>query len=119
MDQFNFSTDTTSEYSDDLMEAAKHFTESFRALARIIIGVIMQQTTNTESHRNRVEDTTSRLIGSLHDQEKLALSVGEVSKLMGLSRNLVYELIRTSQIPSIKLGQRILIPRQKLEMMLS
>jgi excisionase family DNA binding protein len=49
----------------------------------------------------------------------LAFSVSEVSELLGLSRSATYKLIRTSQIPSIKFGKRILVPRVKLEMMLS
>jgi excisionase family DNA binding protein len=51
--------------------------------------------------------------------EKLTLSVSEVSKLLGMSRNAVYEAIRQGQIPSIRLGKRILVPRLRLEMLLS
>lgn len=51
--------------------------------------------------------------------EKLTLSVSEVSKLLGMSRNAVYEAIRQGQIPSIRFGKRILVPRIRLEMLLS
>ena len=50
-----------------------------------------------------------------HDSEPLTYSVGETRKLLGISRTLVYQAIRTGQIPSIRIGRRILIPRLSLE----
>lgn len=119
MEQFDFSTDKASEYSDDLMEAAKHFADGLKILVRVSASEVMQESNNNVNHKYKVAVSPSRSIDSLHDQEALTLSVGEVSKIMGLSRNSVYELIRTSQIPSMKFGKRILIPLKKLEMMLS
>jgi excisionase family DNA binding protein len=46
--------------------------------------------------------------------DKLTYTVGETSKLLGLSRNSTYEAIRCGQIPNIKIGHRILIPRVAL-----
>lgn len=42
----------------------------------------------------------------------------EVAKLLGISKTTIYELTRTGQIPSIKWGKRILIPRVVLVKML-
>jgi excisionase family DNA binding protein len=50
--------------------------------------------------------------------EKLVLSVEEARKLLGLSRGLTYEAIRNGEIPSIRIGHRILIPKVALERML-
>jgi excisionase family DNA binding protein len=50
--------------------------------------------------------------------DQLVLSVEEARKLLGISRGLAYEGIRTGQIPSIRIGRRILIPYAKLERML-
>ncbi len=50
--------------------------------------------------------------------EKLVISVEEGRKLLGLSRGLMYEAVRSGQIPSIRIGRRILIPRALLERML-
>jgi excisionase family DNA binding protein len=50
--------------------------------------------------------------------ENLVFSVREAGKLLGLSRGSVYEAIRTGQIPSIRVGRRILIPRAALEQLL-
>jgi excisionase family DNA binding protein len=45
--------------------------------------------------------------------------VKAVARALGLSRNTVYELIRQGQIPSVRLGRRILIPREALENLLT
>ena len=50
--------------------------------------------------------------------EKLVLSVEEARKMLGLSRGLTYEAIRNGEIPSIRIGHRILIPKVALERML-
>ncbi len=43
------------------------------------------------------------------------LTVEEARKLLRLSRGLMYEAIRTGQIPSVRIGRRILIPRIALD----
>jgi excisionase family DNA binding protein len=52
------------------------------------------------------------------DIQKLCLTVPEVSKKLGISRNFGYELIKQKQLPFIRLGKRILIPRLALDEML-
>lgn len=52
------------------------------------------------------------------DVVRLVLSVEETRRLLGLSRGLMYEAIRTGQVPSVRIGRRILIPRRALEQML-
>ena len=39
------------------------------------------------------------------------MTVEEVQKGLGLSRNGVYEAIRRGEIPSVRIGRRIIIPR--------
>ena len=53
-----------------------------------------------------------------NDPGCLVYSVAEAGKLLGLSRGLMYEGIRTGQIPSVKIGRRILIPRAALDRLL-
>ncbi len=48
----------------------------------------------------------------------LVLSVKEARRQLGLSRGLMYEALRSGQIPSIRIGRRILIPRAALKRML-
>jgi excisionase family DNA binding protein len=48
-------------------------------------------------------------------EERLALTVDEAAALLGISRDLVYDLVATGQLPSIRLGRRIVIPRRAFE----
>ena len=42
----------------------------------------------------------------------------EAGKLLGLGRNATYEAIRRNEIPHIKIGKRLLIPRAALDRLL-
>ena len=46
---------------------------------------------------------------------RLAYSVDEVAKLLGLGRNTTYEAVWRGQIPSVRVGRRLLVPRRALE----
>jgi len=53
----------------------------------------------------------------MHDG-RLTLTVEEASRLLGISRSLGYELARQDQLPVLRLGRRLLVPRAALEKML-
>jgi len=48
-------------------------------------------------------------------EEKLTLSVEEAAKVLGIGRNLCYDRVKTGEIPVIKIGRRLLVPRAALE----
>jgi excisionase family DNA binding protein len=50
--------------------------------------------------------------------ERLTLTVPEVASRLGLSRNGAYEAVAAGQIPAIRIGRRVLVPRTALERML-
>lgn len=52
------------------------------------------------------------------ENEKKILSVTEAAKILGVSRNLAYEGVMRGQIPSIRIGRRILVPRVALDKLL-
>jgi excisionase family DNA binding protein len=54
----------------------------------------------------------------MENRERLVLTVSETSRILGLSRNATYEGVHTGQIPHLKIGKRILIPRAALERLL-
>ena len=58
-----------------------------------------------------------------HDQkkavERLAYSPDEVAELLGISRELVHDLLRTGQLGSVKAGRRRLISKRHLEAFLA
>lgn len=50
--------------------------------------------------------------------KRLCITVPEAASMLGLSRNFTYELVKQKQLPVIKFGKRLLIPRAALEKML-
>jgi excisionase family DNA binding protein len=50
--------------------------------------------------------------------DKLVLTVSEVAQMLGLSRNSAYQGVMKGEIPSVRVGKRILVPRIALEKML-
>lgn len=49
-----------------------------------------------------------------HD-DRAVLSVTEAAAWLGISRTLAYELVARGELPSLRLGRRVLIPRRPLE----
>ena len=43
--------------------------------------------------------------------EKIALTVPDVQRALGIGKNTAYELANREDFPSIRVGKRILIPR--------
>src|SRR4051794_3938031 len=50
--------------------------------------------------------------------QPLTYSVVKAAELLGVGRNQAYEAVRTGEIPSIRIGKRILVPRIALENLL-
>lgn len=47
--------------------------------------------------------------------ESLTVSVVTAAQLLGVSRALAYELVARGELPSLRLGRRVVIPRRALE----
>ena len=45
----------------------------------------------------------------------LAVSVPEAGRLLGLSRSSAYEAVKRGDIPSVRIGGRVLVPLHRLE----
>ena len=50
--------------------------------------------------------------------EKETLTVKEAAKVLGIGRSLAYRLANDGTMPTLRLGRRILIPRQALAQLL-
>jgi len=88
--------------------------EGFVVMAKILANEIAKEiagnhstnpSTSTEGIQSPIASSNSTL-----GKEKLAISCSEAAKILGLSRNTIYELVRQNKIPFIKYGKRILIP---------
>lgn len=48
-------------------------------------------------------------------EKRLCLTVPEAAEMLGISRNFAYELVKQGQLPVIRLGKRLLVPKIGLE----
>ena len=53
------------------------------------------------------------------DVTKLTMSVPEAAQRLGIGRNAAYQGVRRGEIPSIKVGGRILVPKRAFDELLS
>ena len=56
--------------------------------------------------------------GCSHRPERLTLTVEEAARSLGVSRAHAYELAARGEIPTLRLGRRILVPREALVRMM-
>jgi excisionase family DNA binding protein len=49
-----------------------------------------------------------------YNELPLTLSVPEVAAVLGISRAGAYELVHSASFPKVKIGKRILVPKDKL-----
>ena len=56
--------------------------------------------------------------GGHGNENKLCYTVPEAAELLGFSRNFGYELARTGQIPILRFGKRMLVPKAAFDKML-
>jgi excisionase family DNA binding protein len=52
------------------------------------------------------------------ESKRLTLTIEETAKLLGIGRQLAYDRAKTGEIPVIKVGRRLLVPRRALEKLL-
>ena len=54
----------------------------------------------------------------MQDEKRLVLTVTEAAAALGISRAHAYELVARGDLPSLRLGRRIVVPRRGLERLL-
>lgn len=47
--------------------------------------------------------------------DRQTLTVGEVATILGIGRNSAYQAIARGELPALRLGRRLLVPRAALE----
>ena len=51
--------------------------------------------------------------------EPLTYTVEQAAERLGVSRGTAYQAVREGQVPSVRVGRRVLIPRHRLEAFLN
>lgn len=60
-------------------------------------------------------DSNSRPVGS---PRRRTLTVSEAAELLGIGKNAAYEAAKRGDIPSLRIGRRVVVPREALEELL-
>ena len=55
----------------------------------------------------------------MQSDNRLVLTVTEAAAVLGISRTHAYELVARGELPALRLGRRIVIPRRSLERLLN
>lgn len=55
---------------------------------------------------------------TLDDNLPPILTVEQTAKILGISRGLAFAAVRNGEIPHVRIGRRILVPRDRLRQML-
>lgn len=98
-------------------EDSTHLEEDFRLLIRKLVHFTLQEfqkEIGILSHDPRIYHD----VKVKEDTQKLTYSVTEAAELLGISKPAAYQAVKQNQIPHIKFGSRILIPRAALKKML-
>ena len=51
-------------------------------------------------------------------EDKLAISVEEAGRLLGISRGLAYQLAASGELKTLRLGRRLVVPKDAIRKML-
>ena len=57
-------------------------------------------------------------MAAVSDALPVVLTVVEAAKILRISRSSAYEAARTQEIPTIRIGRRLLVPREALQRLL-
>ncbi len=52
-------------------------------------------------------------------EERLVWSVEETGRLLGISRAHAYELVARGELPHLRLGRRVVVPKHAIEVLLA
>ena len=51
----------------------------------------------------------------MKSQSRICMSPAETSEALGISKSMIYKLLRENKLPCVKVGKRYLIPISELE----
>ena len=107
----------------DSAEAIQALENSINIIARMLVKAVMAELLAQERIFGQAGGSLTAIMSAkantTDQQEKsLVFSVSEVAQLLGISKPNAYTLLHRGQIPCIRYGRRMLIPRFALMKML-
>jgi excisionase family DNA binding protein len=116
---------TSSRTGNDYLaeDQKRQLEDALNILVRMITTIALREKSLQEqSQPERYRDLAMhpyQVTSANKSDESLTLSVNATAKMLGLSRATAYEAIHTGQIPSLRFGHRIVVPRAALKNMLA
>jgi excisionase family DNA binding protein len=52
-------------------------------------------------------------------EERETVSVPQAARILGIGRNSAFDAVRRGDLPALRIGRRLVVPRARLERMLS
>lgn len=52
-------------------------------------------------------------------EDRVVFTVAEAAELLGISKGTAYEYVRTGQLPAVRLGRRLVIPKHRFDELLN
>lgn len=80
-------------------------------MTTILQSHILSSTAGTDGRSSEGEPSGEEMA---RPDSRLAISVTEAAELLGISRALAYELVARGELPSVRLGRRLVVPRVAL-----
>ena len=74
----------------------------------------MHSTTDTKSEPVRPWRSAHQVIAPISPADRLVFTVPEAGELLGVSRAFAYELIARGELPFLRLGRRVVVPKAAL-----
>lgn len=74
--------------------------------------------TNDNPTPTRIQPVSEEITEQRIDRNRRVWSVDETARILGISRAHAYELIARRELPSLRLGRRIVIPKHALDALL-
>lgn len=56
---------------------------------------------------------------TMQEHDRVTLTVEEAAKALGIGRGLAYEAVGRGEIPTVRIGRRLLVPRAALQRLLA
>ena len=66
-----------------------------------------------------MEDTMNEPLATTRTEVRLVWTVEEAARLLGISRAHAYDLVARGELPHLRLGRRLVVPKQAIEVLLA
>lgn len=76
----------------------------------------MRRTLQERAAKSREEPQTAQ---TMQPASRLTLTIPEACHALGIGETMLRQMMRTGQLPTLKIGRRVLIPRQAVEQLVA